>query len=96
MLPWLKVIQQSKVVFQNGSETFNFMSSRIKEIDLDHSVAVCPDFSFQYFELPYGNFLPSLIPAGKVPELRESSLQNGDLPSKSMITGNISISSTLH
>ena len=47
---------------------------------------------FQYFELPYGNFLPSLIPTAKVPVLGESNLQNGDLPPKSKVIGNISLS----
>lgn len=49
---------------------------------------------FQYLELPYGSFLPSLIPAGKVPVLGEGSLQNEDVSPKSKIVGNVSPSSS--
>lgn len=47
---------------------------------------------FQYFELPYGSFPPSLIPTGKVLVLDESSLQNGDVTPESKIIGNVSLS----
>ncbi|PON67806.1 Exostosin-like [Parasponia andersonii] len=46
MLWWLRAIQQSEAVSQNGSETFNFMSGGNEEIDLDHRAVVCSDFGF--------------------------------------------------
>ncbi|PON94643.1 Exostosin-like [Trema orientale] len=46
MLWWLRAIQQSEAVSQNGSETSNFMSGGNEEIDLDHRAVVCSDFGF--------------------------------------------------
>ncbi|KAL5558676.1 hypothetical protein UlMin_034887 [Ulmus minor] len=45
---------------------------------------------FQYFELPYGNLLPSLSSVGKFPALGKGSLQNGDSPTGPEIIGNVS------
>ncbi|XP_062100955.1 probable glycosyltransferase At5g03795 [Humulus lupulus] len=52
---------------------------------------------FQYFELPYGIFLPSIFPSAKVPVVEESSLQNADLlPNYKIIGDNSSLSNNTH